>query len=84
MLQVSLCIFNDYLAHNMKLQSNWLDLIKKAWSIRFMLLAFIFTMAEVMLPFFSNEFPPKLFALMSGLSVAGAFISRLVAQKDVT
>lgn len=67
----------------MKLQTNWKALLRKAWSIRFMALAFVFTLAEVMLPFFSTEFPPKLFALLSGLSVAGAFVSRLVAQKDI-
>ena len=68
----------------MKLQTNWKALLKKAWSIRLMALAFVFTMVEVMLPFFHTEFPPKLFALLSGLAVAGAFVSRLVAQKDVT
>ena len=67
----------------MHLQNNWKTLLKKAWSIKLMILAFAFTLAEVMLPFFSNEFPPKLFALLSGLSVAGAFVSRLVAQKDI-
>lgn len=68
----------------MKLQSNWKALLKQAWSIRFMVLAFVFTMFEIMLPFFSQEVPPKLFAVLSGLSVAGAFVSRLVAQKDIT
>ena len=48
-----------------------------------MILAFMLTMAEVMLPFFSDAVPPKLFAVLSGLSVAGAFAARLVAQKDL-
>lgn len=67
----------------MHLQTNWRYLVRKAWSIKFMALAFVLTLAEVMLPFFSTEFPPKLFALLSGLAVAGAFVSRLIAQKDV-
>lgn len=48
-----------------------------------MAIAFLLTMAEAMLPFFSESFPPKIFAVLSGLAVAGAFVSRLVAQRDV-
>lgn len=68
----------------MTLHSNWQTLLRKAWSVKFMVLAFLLTMAEVMLPFFSDAVPPKLFAALSGLAVAGAFVSRLVAQKDMT
>ena len=67
----------------MTLHDNWKDLIRKAWSVKFMVMAFLLTMAEVMLPFFSDAVPPKLFAVLSGLAVAGAFVSRLVAQKDM-
>lgn len=67
----------------MRLKSNWLLLVKRAWSIRFMILAFALTSIEVMLPYFSNEVPPKLFATLSGIAVAGAFVSRLVAQKNL-
>jgi len=66
----------------MTLHDNWRDLIRKAWSVKFMVLAFLLTMAEVMLPFFSDAVPPRMFAVLSGLAVAGAFVSRLVAQKD--
>ena len=68
----------------MTLHDNWRDLIRKAWSVKFMVLAFLLTMAEVMLPFFSDAVPPRTFALLSGLAVAGAFVSRLIAQKDLT
>ena len=68
----------------MNLAQNWRTLLRKAWSVRLMVLAFLFTMAEVMLPFFSDAVPPKLFAVLSGLAVAGAFVSRLIAQKDMT
>ena len=68
----------------MNLAQNWRTLLRKAWSVRLMVLAFLLTMAEVMLPFFSDAVPPKLFAVLSGLAVAGAFVSRLVAQKDMT
>ena len=68
----------------MTLHDNWQTLIRRAWSVKFMVLAFLLTMAEVMLPFFSDAVPPKLFAALSGLAVAGAFVSRLIAQKDMT
>ena len=67
----------------MTLHDNWQTLLRKAWSVRLMVLAFLLTMAEVMLPFFSDAVPPKLFAVLSGLAVAGAFVSRLIAQKDM-
>lgn len=68
----------------MNLAQNWRTLLRKAWSVRLMVLAFMLTMAEVMLPFFSEAVPPRMFAVLSGLAVAGAFVSRLVAQKDMT
>lgn len=68
---------------NMQIKHDWRDVVRKAWSIKFMVLAFVLTMAEVMLPFFSDAVPPKLFAVLSGLAVAGAFVSRLIAQKDM-
>lgn len=67
----------------MRVSDNWQTLIRKAWSVKFMVLAFLLTMAEVMLPFFSDAVPPRTFALLSGLAVAGAFVSRLIAQKDM-
>ena len=48
-----------------------------------MALAFALTLAEVMLPFFATDIAPRTFALLSGLAVAGAFVARLVAQKDI-
>lgn len=68
---------------NMQIKHDWRDVVRRAWSVKFMALAFVLTMAEVMLPFFSDAVPPKLFAALSGLAVAGAFVSRLIAQKDM-
>lgn len=67
----------------MKLYENWQTIVRQAWSIRFIALAFVFTTAEVALPFFSESVPDKLFGLLSGLCAAAAFASRLIAQKDV-
>ena len=67
----------------MQLYDDWKVILKKAWSIRFMLLAGILSAVEVILPFFEDRFPRGLFAGLSGLSVGAAFIARLVAQKDL-
>jgi hypothetical protein len=68
----------------MQIKDDWRDVVNKAWSVKFMALAFVLTMLEVMLPFFSDDVPPRMFAVLSGLAVAGAFVARLMAQKDVT
>lgn len=66
----------------MKLLSDWKSILKKAWSVRFMALAVIFTAAEVALPLYVHDLPRALFASLSGLAIVGAMLSRLVAQKE--
>ncbi len=69
----------------MKLIPNWRDVLRKAWSVRFMVLAFIFTIAEVAFPALGvGIFPPGLFALISGFFTAAAFVARTIAQKGIT
>lgn len=46
-------------------------------------LAGIFTAVEIVLPFFSDLIPRGVFAGLSGLFGAGAFATRLLAQKEV-
>lgn len=67
----------------MKLYDNWQEIVRKAWSIRFMILAGVLSGVEVVLPLFADRFPNGVFAAMSGACVAAAFVARLVAQKDV-
>jgi len=67
----------------MKLYDNWQDIVKKAWSIRFIILAGLLSGCEVILPLFSDSIPDKLFTVLSFVFVAAAFVARLVAQKDL-
>lgn len=67
----------------MNIDADWKIIIKKAWSIRLMLLAGLLSAVEVVLPFFSDVMPRGVFAALSGLSVGGAFVARLVAKKDM-
>ena len=67
----------------MKLLSDWRDVLKRAWSIRLIVLAGILSGLEVILPMVNDQFPRGLFAVVSLLVTAGAFIARIVAQKNL-
>lgn len=68
----------------MKLVDNWKSIIKRAWSLRLMILAAILSGVEVVLPFLSESIPRGTFAVLSGITVAAAFVARLVAQKGIS
>jgi len=67
----------------MKLYSNWKDIVKKAWSIKFIVIAGILSAFEVILPLYFDLFDRGTFAALSFISVSAAFIARIVAQKDI-
>lgn len=64
-----------------QLLPNWRDVLRRAWSIRLILLAGFLSGLEVVLPYFAESIPDGLFALASFLVGNAAFVSRLVAQK---
>ena len=70
----------------MKPVSNWRVVLRKAWSIRLMILAALLSGLEVALPLLDGylPIPAGAFAALSGLTVSGAFVARLVAQKGVS
>ena len=67
----------------MQLYANWKEILIKAWSIRFILLAGILTGLEIILPIFNESIPKNLFATLSFVCVSAAFVARLIAQRDV-
>jgi hypothetical protein len=67
----------------MQLYENWREIVRKAWSIRFMVLAGLLTGLEVVVPLMAGFLPHGLFAALAGLSTCAALIARLVAQKSV-
>ena len=67
----------------MHLYPNWREIARRAWSIRLLVLAGILSGLEVILPFFSEDIPRNLFAMLSFIAVAAAFVARLVAQKGL-
>lgn len=69
----------------MKPIANWRAVLRRAWSIRLMIAAGVLSGAEVALPLLDGLVPvaPGTFAALSGLVTAGAFVARLIAQKDL-
>lgn len=68
------------------LVSNWRAVLRYAWSIRLLVIAGLLSGAEVALPLIDGlyDIPRGLFAALSGLTVAAAFVARLVVQRKVS
>jgi hypothetical protein len=70
----------------MELTYNWRDILTKAWSMRFILLAAVLSGFEVALPILREAIeplgliPPGAFAALSFIATAAAGIARIVAQ----
>jgi len=64
---------------------NWRDVIKKAWSMRLMLLAGLLSGAEITLPLLDGilPIPPGVFAALTFITVGAALVARLVAQQNL-
>lgn len=67
----------------MKLYDNWRFILRRSWSLRFILIAGVLSGCEVALPLIGDLFEPGVFAGLSAAFTCAAFIARLVAQKDI-
>ena len=67
----------------MKLYDNWKEILRRSWSLRFIILAGALSGIEVILPFFGDVIPRNLFAALSFVAVSAAFVARLVAQRGI-
>jgi len=67
----------------MRLYDNWREIIRRSWSLRFIILAGMLSGCEIALPLFADQIPRNLFAALSFAAVSAAFIARLVAQKGI-
>ncbi|MBB3234456.1 hypothetical protein [Phyllobacterium endophyticum] len=70
----------------MKPVRNWRAVLRYAWSIRLMLLAGLLSGIEAILPLLDGVLPvpPRLFAVLTFLTVGLAFVARLIAQKGIS
>lgn len=67
----------------MRLIANWREVIRHALSVRWIAAAFLLTVAEVVLPYLDLPIPERTFAVLSGLTIGGAFVARLLAQRHL-
>jgi hypothetical protein len=71
---------------NLRLYGNWRTILRRAWSLRFMALAAILTGCEAVVMVTGVDWIPLPHGARLGLLfvvIVAAFVSRLVAQKDV-
>jgi len=64
----------------MRLIDDWRKVVKKAWSIRLMVLAAVLSGLETILPYFSDRIPVGVFAITSFIVTAFALLARIIAQ----
>ena len=67
----------------MKLIDDWKKILKKAWSIRLLVIAGLLSGVEIILPLLVDSFPKGGFAALSFIFTAAAFVARIVAQKGL-
>jgi hypothetical protein len=67
----------------MKLLTNWKHLLRKAWSIRLMLIAGVLTGLEAILPLWVDSMPRGAFSVSSMAVITLAMIARVVAQSGL-
>ena len=65
--------------------ANWRSVLKRAWSVRLMLLAGLLSGAEIALPIIDQAvvIPRGIFAALSGLTTMAAMVARFIAQQSV-
>ena len=65
----------------MTLLPDWKDVLRRAWSVRFIVLAGLLSGAELVLPMFAHAIPNGIFAALSFLAVSAAFVARVLAKR---
>lgn len=68
----------------MTLLPDWKRIIKKAWSVRLLVLAGLLSGCEVILPMYSDVIPRGVFAGLTIIVAIGAMVARVVVQKKLT
>ncbi|MBR1173903.1 hypothetical protein JQ617_08055 [Bradyrhizobium sp. KB893862 SZCCT0404] len=67
-----------------ELIADWQWVLKRSWSVRFMVIAALLSGAETVVPLLSDKIPHGPFAILSFLVTSAAFVARFVAQSRET
>jgi hypothetical protein len=65
---------------SLHLRPDWKWLVRKAWSIRLVVLAGLLSGCEVVLPLFVDALPRNVFAVLSLLAAVGSAVARIIDQ----
>jgi hypothetical protein len=64
----------------MNLVPEWRWLVRKAWSVRLVVLSAVLSGCEVILPLFVDSMPRHAFAVLSMVAAIGAGVARVMVQ----
>ena len=67
----------------MLLVPNWKAVVRKAWSVRLIVLAGVLSGVEAAMPFVTDTMPRGAFAVASLLVTGAAFVARIMAQRGL-
>lgn len=67
-----------------RLRRKWTDILKKAWSVRFTVLAGLFSTAEAVVPLFVDDLPRGVFITLTFISIMGALVTRVISQENLS
>lgn len=68
----------------MKIIPNWRAVLRRAWSVRLMVVAATLTGAEAALPLLTPAEPPRWWPWLVLGTVAAAFVARFAQQQGIT
>lgn len=66
----------------LRLLPNWPTVLRRAWSIRLIIVAGLLSGCELVLPLYQDVLPRGTFAAASMIVTVTAFVARLVVQRD--
>lgn len=66
-----------------ELIEGWREKLTKLWSMRLMALAMLFGVLELVLPYFSDWIPPRIFGALSLIVTVGAMVARMIYQSKL-
>lgn len=63
---------------------DWRRILRRAWSVRLAALAGVLSACEVVLPLFVDSMPRAVFSGLALVTITGAMIARVFAQKGLS
>lgn len=67
----------------MNLLDDWKLILKRAWSIRMIILSVALSAAEVIIPLFSDMLPRNTFTVLAVLAAVGGAAARVIQQPSM-